>query len=363
MSFKWQTQNWLSNSWYRKPIQNFPNAVDKSQEDEIVDLNSLIIDNRSEIVIVIDPGHGNTKGNTGATYIKAYKHKVKDTDGTVKKDPTTQVEIIEETLIDDLPDYVSAEVSKADSSWKWITERIWDHNKLERDIVWDVSVELQKIFSEAGYSAHKTREAKIIQGSDDRAARNRFATDKKAHYFISVHADGSTNYKASGSHAIYRHSSDAGYTERQREFAKDIMTFFTIVSTHDTPRKRGDLQVISPTANSSYRKSLVELGFVTNTNDYNAMSSNIEKMALQLAKGLESNIRKNYKQRVKVTKYQFGGRKYDSMEMALSEYENTLSNANRLIMEGLVDGFSGEAITQPRPITVIELRSLELMIK
>ncbi|MGB0430233.1 MAG: hypothetical protein ACPGLV_07140 [Bacteroidia bacterium] len=93
------------------------------------------------------------------------------------------------------------------------------------------------------------------------------------------------------------------------------------------------------------------------------MTSYIDKIALQLVKSLESNIWKNYKQRVKVTKYQFGGINYDSMEMALSEYENTLSNANKLIMEGLVDGFSGEAITEPRPITVIELRSLELIIK
>ena len=253
---------------------------------------NISVTDRSEIIIVIDPGHGSSQGNTGSVYVKSYKHKLKD-DSTGNPRVLDGKEQIIESEIEDLPDYVYQEIKDAKNAKQWAVKRIEDNSKLERDVVWSVALELKDILTQFGYSASLTRNEKLIKGADDRSLRTKYASDLNAHYFISIHADGSYDFKLTGSHATYRTKSSKSYDAAQKEFASDIMKYYSLISVlNKSPEKRNDLQVLSPTENLSKRKTLVELGFNTNPSDFEIMSTNANELALQLAKGLEYNISK-----------------------------------------------------------------------
>lgn len=321
----WSADNseWFNeerNKWFYED----DNQALESNSISNVDLNrykEIAVSNRKMIVVVIDPGHGNTTGNTGATYIKAYKHKIKDDNGEPKKDPDGN-DIIRETLIQDLDSYLKEEVTKKETDWKWLTKRIYDNSLTERDLVWDVSVQLNQILNNLGYTSLLTRNSKIINGDDNRAARCNISNNNRAHYFISVHADGSLNYDASGSHSIYRISEDENYNSLQFEFAKDILYFYNVVQKTNTPIvKNTDLQVLSPKLNNAFRKTLVELGFMTNPNDVKLMMDKIQIIAEQIVNGLERNISKvYYKIEEVITAYDFNGKRYTSKETAYYAY-------------------------------------------
>lgn len=247
-------------------------------------------------VIVVDPGHGGTKGNTGATYIKGYKHKVKGKNGKVVKEGTPLKEKIVFTSIDSLPAYLSSDIKKEKDGWVWVTKRVYDNSKLERDLVWNVGEKLVEKIKADGFPVYLSRENKIIQGREDRKKRNTFGNNKKADYFISIHADGDYNPAKSGSHVIYREKkSDLEYNKIAKEFAVDVFSKYTVTAKHNSPKKdiRG-LQVLSPSSNKAKRKVLIELGYMTNTNDYNSMTGNIDKIANEIFEGLKMNIDKNF---------------------------------------------------------------------
>lgn len=279
------------------------------------------VESKENIIIVIDPGHGGTSGNTGSVYRKSYFHKVKSTSGEPEVD-TNGKYVIVETLIDALPDYVYNEVRITDdpTKWKWATKVVEDETKTERQLVWDVSNEILSVLQSAGYSCYLTRTNERIQGTEDRSLRTKFASDLNADYFISIHADGSLDYTITGAHTIFREGSSASYNNAQREFAEDLFKKYTIVSIlSKSPDKRNDLQVLSPTSNSSKRKSLVELGYVTNTNDVDDLFSNINTVAIQIAQGIEINICKNYVLLKKqVVGYKVNGKIYKDIYSALT---------------------------------------------
>lgn len=236
-------------------------------------------------VIVIDPGHGYKKGNTGASS-RVYTYKVKSDDGKLTgKNASSNVEELPQYVIDDTSLIVSVKE---------------DYNRPERALVYDIAVKLKELLEAKSYSVFLTREEKVIDGTDNsttRKARIDLANDNKADYFISIHADGAEGYTSSGAHAIYPDVDDSEVVDSSKEFSEDILSCYDIVAVlDDSPKKdsRG-LQVLRDT-NKTKRKTLLELGFITSPKDAQAMFLNIDKIAEQLKDGLVKNIEKHFKE-------------------------------------------------------------------
>lgn len=242
---------------------------------------------RKNPMIVIDPGHGYTKGNTGAvSWI--YTHKVKGKDGKEVLDEKKQI-ITEKNNVEQLPQYV------IDSPNDWIISYKEDPNRSERFLVYDISIRLKQLLDNSGYNTLITRARGPIIGSDDsitRKARIDLAINNKADYFISVHADGATGYSSTGSHVIYPSTDNTECIE----LARDIFSSYNVVEVESTSPKsdiRG-LQVLSQKSNTTKRKVLIELGFVTTPKDAKALFTNINLIAQQIHDGLVININKSF---------------------------------------------------------------------
>lgn len=242
---------------------------------------------RKNPVIIIDPGHGYIKGNTGAvSWI--YTYKLKGKDGKEIMDENNKPKTSKSNVID-LPQYV------IDNPKLWVISTKEDPDRSERFLVYDVSSKLKTFLDKLGYITFITRERGPLVGADDgqtRKLRIELAKNNKADYFISIHADGADGYVSTGSHVIYPDSDNVQCIE----LARDIFTSYNIVSVESTSPKidvRG-LQVLSQIQNTTKLKVLVELGFVTTPKDSKALFSNIDSIARQLSDGLVVNINKNF---------------------------------------------------------------------
>ncbi len=245
---------------------------------------------RKNPVIVLDPGHGYTIGNTGAvSFIYTYKVQGKDgkeVTGADKKPVTAKANVLQ------LPQYV------LDDPNAWIVSKKEDPDRSERFLVYDIAAKTKSLLEAEGYKVFITRERGPIKGSDNgatRAARISLANDNAADYFISVHADGADGNTTTGSHVIYPDSSDATLTADCSELATDIFSSYTVVAVEsNSPKKdvRG-LQVLG-SSNKTKRKVLVELGFVTTPADARALYNNVDNAATQLKNGLIVNIKKHF---------------------------------------------------------------------
>jgi N-acetylmuramoyl-L-alanine amidase len=259
--------------------------------------DKLKIKSKSDIIVVVDPGHGSSIGNTGAYFRKAYKHYIKSDNGNYKLN-TDGSKIIVESNVPNLPDYVFAELKgKAGfNKGKWVISEIIDSTKSERNIVWRTGLALVDKLKLLGYTVFKTRENEFIDGADERTERSKFTNSKGAHYFISIHADGLIDYTKSGAHSIYRTSiNNTIYNAAQKEFAIDIFSYYNILPILNiSPKIDNNLGVINPSVNHAYRKVLLELGFITCDFDNRMMDSSIDKIADQIAQGLEKNVNKSY---------------------------------------------------------------------
>ena len=242
---------------------------------------------RKNPVIVIDPGHGYTKGNTGAvSWI--YTYKLKGDDGKEVLDEKKQPKIAKGNVTE-IPQYV------IDDPTKWVLSVKEDPQRSERFLVYDVSSRLKNLLDTKGYKTLITRERGPIVGSDDGASRKQridLAKNNKADYFISVHADGVDGYNSSGSHVIYPSTDNSECIE----LATDIFSNYDVVEVESNSPKidvRG-LQVLSQAQNTVKRKVLVELGFVTTPKDSKALFLGVNTIAQQLYEGLIVNINKNF---------------------------------------------------------------------
>jgi N-acetylmuramoyl-L-alanine amidase len=250
--------------------------------------NAFYLERRKPI-IVIDPGHGYTKGNTG-TACRIYKHKIRDTAGNPKKDSRGNF-VYKDSDIIELPQYVINDYEK------WVVSEIEDSNRNERGLVFDVAVKISKILKDKGYKCYLTRVESTIKGIDNqetRAKRIKIANDNQADYFISIHSDGGT-FNSFGSHTIYPKTLDKDIKNKSKKLAEDIYKYYDVIEKEiNSPKEdtRG-LQVLSP-SNKTKRKVLVELGFLTNPREAKSLFSNIDKIADQLAKGLIYNIENSY---------------------------------------------------------------------
>jgi N-acetylmuramoyl-L-alanine amidase len=242
---------------------------------------------RKDPVIVIDPGHGYTKGNTGAVSF-IYTHKIKGTDGKPELD-NKKLPKTAKNNVETLPQYV------IDDPVTWVVSTKEDPDRSERFLVHDVGAKLKTLLEAKEYKKiFITRARGPIAGSDDsatRQARIDISNNNKADYFISVHADGVDNMTATGSHVIYSGSADT----KSEELATDIFSTYTIVAVEATSPKtdvRG-LQILKG-VNKAERKVLIELGFVTTPKDAKSLFTSIDTIASQVKDGLIVNINKNF---------------------------------------------------------------------
>ena len=157
---------------------------------------------------------------------------------------------------------------------------------------------LQKMLEKIGYSVINTRS----EISDAPSISNRNSLAKNSDYFISLHGDGACNAFISGALSEYQVYPNNIETQQNQEFAKDILSFYNIVKVAesspfvDFERSQKYLGVLKPD-NTAKRKTLIELGYTTSPNDYNRIELNLNLIAVQLAKGLEKNVIKYYKQK------------------------------------------------------------------
>lgn len=272
---------------------NQKKITDKRKEEITIDTNSKIIEHKNvtnrEIKIVVDPGHGYTKGNTGAVSF-IYTYKIQGEDGKPETNPDGSFKEKSNDVMN-LPQYV------IDDPTTWIISKKEDPNHNERGLVFDIAIKLKELLDKEGYTCLLTRTQKVIQGNDDAASRQKridVANTNKAQYFVSIHADGASNNTSSGAHVIYPKTTDQKVKTDCIQFGKDIFKFYNVVQVESSSPKedvRG-LQVLS-SSNKTNRKVLVELGFVTTPRDAKALFSNIEKIANQLYQGIIYNIKNN----------------------------------------------------------------------
>lgn len=240
---------------------------------------------RKNPVIVIDPGHGYTTGNTGAVS-SIYTYKERGADG--KPLMRNGQAATKSGNVMELPQYV------VDDPNTWIVSRREDPNRSERFLVWDISSQLKTLLEADGFVVFITRARGPLAGADNQAtrtARITMANSNNADYFVSIHADGADGYTSSGAHVIKPATADADCTT----FATDVFSTYNIVAVgHNSPKAdvRG-LQVLSG-SNRTKRKALLELGFVTSPRDARALFGNINTIAQQLHDGMVVNINKSF---------------------------------------------------------------------
>ena len=237
---------------------------------------------RKNPVIIIDPGHGIEGGNEGAQ-ARIYKYK--------KQTPVGSTDVAD---VNHLPDYVLNDPDKWIDGNNLSKSHKYDSEKTEFHLTYDIAEYLVNILESKGYKVFNTRTtrnvAKIIKDTD-LPYRVKIANNKKADYFISIHADGEISFKT-GAHAIY--SAVQNLTEGS-EIATDMMKYYTVVEVEKNSPKKDvrNLYVFKP-VNKTLRNTLVEVGFVTTPKEAKILFANRKLIAEQLAKGLLENINKNF---------------------------------------------------------------------
>ena len=217
-------------------------------------------------IIVIDPGHGVTPGNEGAQ-ARIYQYKLKGNNGEILKDSKGNVQTKTATVID-LPSYVLEDpdtwiIGNNDRS-KSKNNKL-DDERTESNMVYEVSIKLYNLLLQKGYNVLITRNSKnVIEVANNKEAiyfRCDIANNNKADYFISIHADGLTNF-TSGAHVIYNEGDKKGL-----ELANDIFSCYTVVNIGKKhPDARNNVGVLEVKNQTKY-KVLIEFGYITPPKD------------------------------------------------------------------------------------------------
>ena len=261
----------------------------------------------SKIVIVIDPGHGWSRGSTGTecrqfVYFGRNEEDERDTSST-RTDTAFN-----------LPDYVLEEIEY------WIQRFTYIPRIPRRYQEWfyviDVSLLLKAELERSGeYRVLLTREVEPnpqyriqIAGTDTMRERHRVPNDNDADYFISIHCDGQPSFRLSGAFVLYPRNgdtnSDGQDVRKSRTLGQDIVTHYTALNIARDPIRGGgyidpvrqpapnDGKFVLMRGNETQRRVLVELGRMTNPHDILGLyQPNIQQtMAENLAQGIIFNI-------------------------------------------------------------------------
>lgn len=204
--------------------------------------------------------------------------------------------------INSLPDYVYANPTKFITGDNKNPSGGYDNENTEPHVVYDIAVKMKVELEKYGHKVYLTRShrdtislseeenfTKYSSGSVTKAAaitfRAKMASSLKADYFISIHCDAADNF-AKGAHTIYT-------DDTSKQLAINLVSSYDITTiSSKSPDKRTDLGVLK-SSNSSKKKVLIEIGFLTNPLDAKNIINNKDKIATQLVKGLIKDINEN----------------------------------------------------------------------
>ena len=151
------------------------------------------------------------------------------------------------------------------------------HRCLEKDIVLDVSNRVNNYLKSQSIENINTRTTDVFLTLNERSNK---ANNLGVNSFVSIHCNSSDNPKAHGLEIFcykfkYRHLADCILQELKSE------NLYTQL--RDGGVKEGNLHVVRET---NMDACLVELGFITNEEDYNLIMNNKDRFAKAIAKGI-----------------------------------------------------------------------------
>ncbi|CEN86364.1 N-acetylmuramoyl-L-alanine amidase family protein [Paraclostridium sordellii] len=151
------------------------------------------------------------------------------------------------------------------------------HGCLEKDIVLEVSNRVNSYLKTQDIKNINTRTTDVFVSLNERSNK---ANNLGVNSFVSIHCNSSDNPKAHGLEIFcykfkYRHLADCILQELKNE------NLYTQL--RDGGVKEGNLHVVRET---NMPACLVELGFITNEEDYNLIMNNKDRFAKAIAKGI-----------------------------------------------------------------------------
>lgn len=149
------------------------------------------------------------------------------------------------------------------------------HGSLEKDIVLDINNRVDKYLKNQDIENSNTRTTDVFVTLNDRTNR---ANSLGVNSFVSIHCNSSDNPSAQGLETYcykfaYRPLADAIHSELIEDG----------LYTKNRGVKEGNLHVVRET---NMDACLVELGFITNEDDYNLIMNNKDRFAKSIAKGI-----------------------------------------------------------------------------
>lgn len=149
------------------------------------------------------------------------------------------------------------------------------HGCLEKDIVLDINNRVDKYLKNQDIENTNTRTIDVFVTLNDRTNR---ANSLGVNSFVSIHCNSSDNPSAQGLETYcyklkYRPLADAIHSELIEDG----------LYTKNRGVKEGNLHVVRET---NMDACLVELGFITNEDDYNLIMNNKDRFAKAIAKGI-----------------------------------------------------------------------------
>lgn len=149
------------------------------------------------------------------------------------------------------------------------------HGCLEKDIVLDINNRVDKYLKNQDIENSNTRTTDVFVTLNDRTNR---ANSLRVNSFVSIHCNSSDNPSAQGLETYcykfaYRPLADAIHSELIEDG----------LYTKNRGVKEGNLHVVRET---NMDACLVELGFITNEDDYNLIMNNKDRFAKSIAKGI-----------------------------------------------------------------------------
>jgi N-acetylmuramoyl-L-alanine amidase len=285
------------------------------------DPDSIIVNSRKDIVVVIDAGHGISLDSNNLEFPLG-----KDTADVVNigSEATWGYKILtednvvvdkswEELPSDILNDLRNKKVKFDDNfgstNHRKIIRRISAYEKLdkpilyyqnqlfERVITFRIAEKLKNFLEKIGYNVILTRKNLV----EDLFIYERVKIINKlsADYLISIHLDGDCNATIGGCHTTFdnTNTSDKGYTQTQVEFAIDIFSEYNFALKLTKSNGYADGRNLGILKSKAKRKTLVELGFCSNPTEVTRINENTSGIVVSLAKGLEKNVMKNYRKK------------------------------------------------------------------
>lgn len=161
----------------------------------------------------------------------------------------------------------------------------------EKDITLDIALSTGELLEEEGYNVVYTRTSDNVSwpedNKEDLQSRIDIAEDVDANYYISIHINSSDYNDGASGYETYVDFNDDEMVEMAESIHAqlELLNYAQdrgVVDTNETP-----LYVVS---NNSIPALLLEVGFITDTNDFNYIVNNGDDLAQAIANGIMNSI-------------------------------------------------------------------------